>query len=245
MLGDAAAAGRNGHGVRPLVVAHRGAWGAAPQNSLAALEHAVELGCDGIEIDVRRTGDGRMVLVHDARLRWRTISRLNHDRVQARMQAGQAPLLEDVLSAAAGRIIVDVELKEDGYVGEAVATINRHLTPDQHVVTSFRPKILAQVRHHAPQSRTGLLVLGRARPKDLRRGIDEAQPDFLAPHVSLARSGVLDRPHDPAADLGLWVWTVNDPRSLQVLSRHPRVHALITDHPKSAQNAVDMADSRE
>jgi glycerophosphoryl diester phosphodiesterase len=93
---------------------------------------------------VRRTGDGRIVLVHDARVRLRPVGRLEHHQLQAHLKLGQAPLLEDVLSVAAGRIIVDVELKEDGYVDAAMAAITQHLAPDQFVVTSFRPAVLAR-----------------------------------------------------------------------------------------------------
>ena len=49
----------------PLIIAHRGAWQSAPQNSLRAFETAIELGCDAVELDVRRTADGRLVVLHD------------------------------------------------------------------------------------------------------------------------------------------------------------------------------------
>src|ERR1700759_726067 len=104
----------------PLIVAHRGAWGMAPQNSLDALEDAIAIGCDAIEIDVRRT-----------------VHRLDHQKLQSRMKVGQAPLLADALKRAAGRILVDVELKEDGYVADAMDVVRRHLNPGQYVVTSF------------------------------------------------------------------------------------------------------------
>ena len=51
---------------RPLVVAHRGASGAAPENTMAAFERAVEMGADMIELDVHATKDGHIVVIHDA-----------------------------------------------------------------------------------------------------------------------------------------------------------------------------------
>ena len=50
---------------RTAIVAHRGGWGAAAENTLAAFENAINLGVDMIEFDVRRTGDGRLVVHHD------------------------------------------------------------------------------------------------------------------------------------------------------------------------------------
>ena len=197
---------------RPLIVAHRGAWDQAPQNSLAAVRRAAALGCDGIEIDVRRTADGHMVVVHDARLGWRSVGRLEHREVQARMEAGQAPLLRDVLDAAAGRLLVDVELKEDGYVPETIEVVAGRLAPDAFVVTSFAPGVLAQVKHHRPQTRTGLLI-GPRGAREVERRVRAAAADFVAPHVSMVRAGILE--WAAQRELAAWVWTVNDARTLR------------------------------
>jgi len=145
-------------GATPLVVAHRGAWGLAPQNSLAAFEEAVQLGCDAVELDVRRTLDGRVVVVHDARAGVRPIAKLTHEQVQSRPRHRHLPALEAVLDLIAGRIGVDVELKEDGYVEQAMAIVKRRLAPEQYVVTSFRDSVLPTVKRTAPAARTGLLL---------------------------------------------------------------------------------------
>jgi glycerophosphoryl diester phosphodiesterase len=231
--------------VSPLIVAHRGAWGMAPQNSLQALEDAIAIGCDAIEIDVRRTADGRIVLVHDARLRLRTVNRLEHHQVQARMKVGQAPLLEDILARAAGRILVDIELKEDGYVAETMDAVARRLAPSQYVITSFHDSVLTQVKRHAPEARTGLL-LGPRRHRGLDQRIAAAGVAFLAPHISLARTGLW--PWAADRNLPLWVWTVNDHRTLRTALRNPRVAAVITDEPERAlvhSRVIDTADRRE
>jgi glycerophosphoryl diester phosphodiesterase len=227
----AAGGGRDGEG-RTLVLAHRGAWDPAPQNSLEAVRRAAALGCDGVEIDVRRTADGQLVVVHDGRLGWRAVRRLEHREVQARMAAGQAPLLSDVLrEAAAGQLLVDVELKEDGYVEEAMDLIARHLHGTRYVVTSFRPRVLAQVKRHRPQTRTGLLLAQRAAGQAPRR-MRESGADLLLPHVSLIRTGIVE--WAAGQGLAVWVWTVNDDHALRTLSADPRVAALITDAPTRA-----------
>jgi glycerophosphoryl diester phosphodiesterase len=243
--GATAATVQRDGGSRTLVVAHRGAWDEAPQNSLEAVRRAAALGCDGVEIDVRRTADGRLVVVHDARVGWRAVGRLTHSELQARMRSGQAPPLGDILDAAAGHLLVDIELKEDGYVEEALAVIAQHLAPEAYVVTSFLPRVLAQVKRRRPEVRTGLLVAPRG-VRLAERRVRETRADFLLPHVSLVRRGIVAW----AADHGLatWVWTVNDERALRVLSGDVRVAAVITDVPVRALgllHGVDLADSRE
>jgi glycerophosphoryl diester phosphodiesterase len=242
-----AAAARRDAGIPPLVVAHRGAWSQAPQNSLEAVRHAAVLGCDAIEVDVRRTADGRLVAVHDARIRWRQVGRLDHRAIQDRMRVGQAPLLADVLDQAAGRLLVDVELKEDGYVEEAMSVVAQRLSEAQYVVTSFLPRVLAQVRAQVPGARTGLLIGPRSARQAARR-LHDSRADFLAPHVSLTHAGILE--WAARRDLASWVWTVNDPRTLRALAAQAYVAALITDTPGAAlaltsSHSVDLADSRE
>jgi glycerophosphoryl diester phosphodiesterase len=221
-----------GQDAGPLVVAHRGAWGLSPQNSLAAFEEAVQLGCDAIELDVRRTLDGRVVVVHDARSGVRPIAKLTHEELQTRARHRHAPALEEVLELVAGRIGVDVELKEDGYVEQAMAIVERHLVPEQYVVTSFRDAVLPTVKRSAPATRTGLLLSPNRQLGQLPRRVADTRVDFLAPHARLARAGLLG--WATARELPCWVWTVNDRRALRLLGRDPRVAAVITDRPDRA-----------
>jgi glycerophosphoryl diester phosphodiesterase len=215
----------------PLVIAHRGAWDPAPQNSIAAFERAVELGADGFELDVRRTADGRLVVIHDQRVGVTPVGRLSADALRERLAPGQAPDLDDVLATLSGRrALVDIELKEDGYVGETMAVVARHLTPDRYVITSFLDPVLPQARAAVPEARTGLLLAARRPARMLERRVEQAAPDFLALHTTLARTGLLEF----AARRGLpaWVWTVNEPRLLRTLLADPRVEAVITDRTR-------------
>lgn len=215
---------------RPLIIAHRGAWGEFPQNSLPALEAAIEMGCEMVELDVRRTRDGRLVAVHDARTRGLPVAALDHAELQARLAPGQAPLLEEMLARAAGRIGLDIELKEDGYV-QRLLPLLRGLDPAQYVLTSFLDDVLSAVRGITPQARTGLLV-GPARGRRLDARLEACGATFLAAHAGLARAGLLAW----AANRGLecYVWTVNDRRALRSLLTDDRVTAVITDRPAAA-----------
>ena len=220
-------------GPRPIVVAHRGAWGDAPQNSLEALEAAIEAGCEMVELDVRRTRDQQLVAVHDARVHGTPVSALDLAELRARLAPGQAPRLEEMIEFAVDRIALDVELKEDGYV-QRVLSLLKPLDPARVVVTSFSDEALAAVRGITPDARTGLLVgPGGARRLEMR--LQETGASFLAPHAGLARAGLLAW----AANRGLesYVWTVNDRRVLRTVLADERVAAVITDRPAAALDA--------
>lgn len=225
--GGAAAGGWRPEGTPALVVAHRGAWRPAPQNSAAAFAQAVADGADGVELDVRRTADRRLVVVHDPRIGLRAVSSLTARELRARMAPGQAPELAGIISELAGRIRIDIELKEDGYVPEVMALVARHLAPEQYVVTSFLESVLPQVRFAVPEATTGLLLTARRRARALERGVRRSGVSFIAPHLTAARAGMLAW----AARRGIpaWVWTVNEPRAIRLLLADPRVGAVITD----------------
>lgn len=143
----------------PSVIAHRGAWSAeVPENSLAAFERAIDLGADMIEFDVRRTRDGEPVVFHDAELAGTPVSHLT--RADIEDCAGVLPpLLDEVLELARGRIALDVELKEDGYVDELADVLSGFaVSGGELIVTSFLDTVLAQLAALTPQLRRGLVV---------------------------------------------------------------------------------------
>jgi glycerophosphoryl diester phosphodiesterase len=215
---------------RPLIVAHRGAWGEFPQNSLPALAAAIEAGYDMVELDVRRTRDGRLVAVHDTRVGGTAVGSLDHAELAARLAPGQAPRLEEMVELAAGRIALDIELKEDGYV-QSVLPLLKGLDPAQFVITSFLDEVLTAVRGITPAAHTGLLV-GPARARRLEARFSATGASFLAAHAGLARAGLLAW----AANRGLesYVWTVNERRALRACLTDARVTAVITDRPVTA-----------
>ena len=214
-----------------LVVAHRGAWGPAPQNSLEALENAIALGCEMAEIDVRGTRDGHLVIMHDARIRGVPVAAQDLDELRARVKPGQAPLLEEMAELAAGRIALDIELK-DGHVQPTLAILGRHLAPQSYVVTSFLDEAVAEAGKGSPQIRTGLLLRPGRPPRRLEQRLSHTGATLLGLPAGLARAGLLAW----AENRGLtsFVWTVNDPRALRSLLADQRVSALVTDRPELA-----------
>jgi glycerophosphoryl diester phosphodiesterase len=225
---------------RAMVVAHRGVTDDGAGNTIAAFTKAIDIGADMIEFDVRRTRDGDLIAFHDARVGDVPVGRLSRDDI-ASATGVRPPLLAHVLRVCAGRIQLDVELKEDGYVPDVMAVLAAGFDVSQMIVTSFLPAVVATAKDTLPEVRTGLLVgaggpwttlparLGELYPVGLAR---QAGADYLAPHYMLAAGGVVRRA--AAAGLPCLLWTVNSPALIRKYAADPRIAAIITDNAAAA-----------
>jgi len=200
-----------------LICAHRGASAQLPDNSLAAYEEAIAVGADMIEADVRLHGD-TLVLSHDPAL------------------AASTPVrLDDLVRLAAGRIALDLELKEAGYEQRVLDAVDPR--PAGLILTSFLPDVLARLRELDPDITTGLLIGPHDHGRDLRERATACGAQLLCPHVSQ----VTDALRSTAARSGpLVVWTVNEPRVLADMLRDAAVGRVITDVPSVALAIRDL-----
>lgn len=120
------------------VVAHRGAWHGAPENSLAAIERAISVGADIVELDVRKSADGVLFLMHDDTLaRMAGVDREAESLTMAELQAialreddggadrrttdQRIPTLKQALEIIRGRIFADLDLKDRDLFAEVAA----------------------------------------------------------------------------------------------------------------------------
>jgi glycerophosphoryl diester phosphodiesterase len=144
---------------RPRVIAHRGVHsGAATENTMAAFELALAAGAEMIELDVRRTGDDRLAILHDHDRAGVALDSCSLDQFEDRT-GFRPPLLGEVLEWASGRIALDVELKEDGYAEQLAPLLESFAAAGNDLlVTSFLDPLLARLAQVAPKLRLGLLL---------------------------------------------------------------------------------------
>lgn len=227
-----------------MVAAHRGVAAGAAENTIAAFTNAIDVGADMIEFDVRRTRDGELIAFHDAVVGGAPVSGLTRGEIEAVTGVGP-PLLAEVLRVCAGRIRLDVELKEDGYVRDVMAVLRTAFDPAQMIVTSFLPAVVLQAKNVFPEVKTGLLVGDGGPLTDLPARLRELYPvdlakrvraDYLAPHYRLAALGVVRRA--AAAGLPCLLWTVNSPALIRRYAADPRVAVIITDVAAQAVSIV-------
>ncbi|MBY5591964.1 glycerophosphodiester phosphodiesterase family protein [Rhizobium leguminosarum] len=130
------------------IVAHRGAWHLAPENSLAAIENAIAAGYDIVEVDIRQSADGHLFILHDDTLeRMAGIDRVPEEMTIAEitslrlrmadggpdkeMTAHTIPTLDQVLDTIRGRIFVDLDLKDPEMMDIVAAKVKEMGVADQ------------------------------------------------------------------------------------------------------------------
>jgi glycerophosphoryl diester phosphodiesterase len=133
---------------RPLVFAHRGGSRLAPENTIAAFENGLALGADGVELDVRLSRDGVVVVHHDPTLdRTTSLSGRLSDRTAAELSAAGVPALADVLSAfPRARLIVEMKLNTVELAERATRVVQRAAAATRVCLGSFGLRALRTVR---------------------------------------------------------------------------------------------------
>ncbi len=222
--------GHRGHRLGRVWNRRRGGRGEAPdaqalteiENTRAAFDRALALGCDGMELDLHRTADGHLVIHHDSSIHGLPIA----DRQLTALRRVQPSLmtLPVFLRRYGERAWLDLEIKGCGLEAELVEVL-RDLPPARgYVVSCFDPEVLLRVAALAPDFP---LCFNLNRPARLRT-LKSLPITWVAPHERLASRWYLDRLH--AAGFHTLVWTVNRERKLQMLLR-AGVTAIASDDP--------------
>lgn len=134
-----------------IVVAHRADWRNFPENSLEAIQSSIDMGVDMLELDVQRTKDGVLMLMHDhdldrmtngsgkiAETTWEEISKLNLKDHQGNMTPYKVAKLEDALLLCKDRIMINLD-KADRYFDEVFALLDKTGTGDLIVMKGGQP----------------------------------------------------------------------------------------------------------
>ena len=236
-------------GPGPLVYAHRGDRSRATDNTIEAYTLAVEAGTDGIELDVRRTSDGVLIVSHDESYPGTgTLSSLEFDAV--RELAPKVPTLREAMNSIPGSVFVNVEIKnfphEDGFdegrtiVDETIRELRSYDDPKRILMSSFDPVSMQRVGDVAPDLLRGQLVLASAPLNDGVATAKEFRMDAINPniiHVATDTASIMEAFAE--ANLRVVVWGVNSPEDVALMAA-AGVDAIITDDPGMARTVIDQ-----
>lgn len=223
-----------------LVVAHRGASASVHENTLEAFEMAIQMGADAIEFDVRRTKDGVLVIHHNRAMRHSqtSISRLGYPAVVklAEKQGFRIPTLDEALECCAGRIALDIEMKETGYEESVLKAAYAHFDLHRVAFRSFKDTTVARVKELKPASIAGLIVRtpGAAvawpatRGRSIAKRLLNCHADFVSPYWRMLGLGFLRKIDE--LRLPVVVWTVDNEVQVKKLIQK-QLAGIITNKP--------------
>lgn len=234
------------------ITAHRGSSKQAPENTLPAIEAAIDEMADFCEIDVQMTADGQIVVCHDLNLKRlagvdRRLGDMTFDQVKSLdvgSYMGEAfagtriPALEEVLRAAKGRIRLNIELKNIGNDTDlperTAAMILEWDMQEQCVITSVKLKYLERVKAVSPDIRTGYIL-----PAAYGRYYHSPAFDFISIRSSFVTRSLVERCHEEGK--AVHVWTVNQLSEMEQM-RLLGVDNIITDYPAKAREVLYQED---
>ena len=206
-----------------IKIGHRGAAGHAPENTLLSIETALSLGVDAVEIDVHRSRDGHLIVMHDERVdRTTDGSGYIRDLTLPQLSALRVPTLSEVIAAIHGRAALMIELKVRDIVPDVVAQAGG--IPVYYA--SFLHSKLLRVRDLDSTAQTVALIDASpvsATAFALEAGATHAGIAF----TSLERQSVRALKN---AGIGVFTWTVDDPRDI-AHARSLEVDGLISNYP--------------
>ena len=239
-----------------LVIAHRGASGTAPENTLPAIREALDMGADIIEIDVHLSQDGQVIVIHDHRLQRTTngrgLVRMTSLREIKDLDAGswfdssyastKVPTLDEVLQTVDGQAKLLIEIKKgekfyDDIERTILSLIARYNAEEWCILQAFQDRILQNLDALDPKMPVHKLIVG---PVPLSPflydgklklgGIRKYQHvDGINLKKGYVDNATIQKIHNQGQTT--YVWTVNEPDMMQKLVKLG-VDGIITNHPE-------------
>jgi glycerophosphoryl diester phosphodiesterase len=217
-----------------LALAHRGDWSAAPENTVAAFRAAERAGADMVELDIRRSADGAVVVVHDATLDrvWGSPLAVADATLAELSRIGIATLAE---ALACDDLPVMVDFTPADVVEPALAVISEADALDRVLFSGGNVAGHRRIRALAPAARIALTWTERDRPPFAL--LEELGAEFFNPPWEHVDAALVDTMHDRGYKVS--TWTVDDPREMRrivdcgvdavVTNRVPELVALLAE----------------
>lgn len=222
-----------------LIYGHRGASTHVRANTVEAYALAVDQGADGVELDVRRSRDGAIVIFHDDRPAPDATPFVELDLSEIKATTPWVPTLDEAWDALGPIALLNIEIKNSygqpdydpthRLAAAVVQWIDDHDTGDRILVSSFNTQTLDAVKDLNSAIRTGLLAMPWLDPVVVFTQAREK--GHVSAHLALARTlGDAERIVEAAGDLAVLVWTVNHPGDAVALV-DAGIAGIFTDDP--------------
>jgi glycerophosphoryl diester phosphodiesterase len=194
-----------------LRVGHRGARAYAPENTLTSFKKALEIGVDAVELDVRKTKDNQLVVIHDANVKRTTdgeglVSELTLKEIKgfSAEKGEKIPTFQEALDFLDTKVKVFIELKEAGVEEQVLSIVQEKGLEKNVVIVSFLEDALKKVRELDKDIETGLIY---AKHKNPVKAALELKANYLLAFYRFTHTVNVQKAHENG--LKVIVWTIN------------------------------------
>ena len=215
-----------------LKIGHRGARAYEPENTLSSFRKAIELGANAVELDVRKTKDGKLVVIHNADVNKTTngegaVNELTLEQIQKLVtdKDEHIPTLDDVLDSIGKKVKVLVELKEVGTEKQVLDMIQQKGLTDNVILVSFHEEVLKKIRELNQTITTGLIYVRHKNP--VQAALD-LKATYLLSLYSFTHSANIKKAHENG--LKVIVWTINKKEEVEEYKKKG-VDGIASDRP--------------
>ena len=227
------------------IISHRGRTSKnSEDNTLKAVNDAINLKIDMVEVDVRRTKDFQVICFHDPVLNGMALKDMTYSEILEFNP--NIPTLEQVLLLSRDKIEVDIEFKEHGYEKEVIPMILDYFVHEKFIVKSFNIDVVKKVKEIDEKIKVGMLLGSEISFSQLLEVVyeslflykfNESGADFISPYYKLYEAGWINR--FVSQGIPIQVWTVNDQDLLKTLI-HQDIYSVVTDTPEMAQKIREL-----
>ena len=216
-----------------IVTGHRGAGFLEPENTIRAMQKAIQLGVDQIEIDTHLTKDKKIAVIHDSTLDRTTngcgfISDYTLEELK-QLDAGKGekiPTLQEIIDVVRGKATLQIELKELDVTDQVVKGVMENKLSEDVVISSFWHQAVKRVKEINPRVKTG--VLFTCSPIDVIQLARNAKAEAIHPNVNYVNASMVDEAHRQG--LTVRAWNADDERQMTKIL-HMNVDALGSNRP--------------
>ena len=224
---------------KPLVFGHRGAKGHIAENTLSSIQKAIELGVDGIEVDVFRCSSGELVVFHDRSVEKLTngigfIEQMSLNSIKKLnvLDQGKIPTLNEVLDLIDGQVILNIELKGSNTSFLTHQLLNSYFKssnwkPEKIIISSFDWDELRAF--YQLNKEIKIAILTEDDPVDAIPIAKELNAFSINPnHVLLTK---LNAAKIKSENISIYPWTVNEILDINKMKKIG-IDGIITDYPE-------------
>jgi len=215
-----------------LKIGHRGARLYEPENTLRSFKRALDLGVDAVEFDVRKTKNGKIVVIHDEKVDRTTNGKglvkdltLKEIKLFDAGQGERIPTLEETLDFMDREAKMLIELKENDLEENVLNLVSHAGLTDNVIIISFLEEALRRVRELNSKVETGLIY---SRHKNPVKTALELKANYLLPLYRFTHSADVEKAHKNG--LKVIVWTINTPEEVEEYVKKS-VDGITSDKP--------------